>query len=379
MYTYQKTNTFFAQHAGGMGDAAADELRELGVGEVNPSVRGVFFQADSAGLYRVNYRSQILSRILAPLIVFDCHSKKYLYKTAMKIEWSDFMSVNTTFAIYATVSDSNINHSQYAALLLKDAIADYFRDRFAMRPDVDTNNPDIVFNLRIHKNRATISLDTSGGSLHRRGYRAEAVEAPMQETLAATIIRHSEWDGSRPLYDPMCGSGTLLGEALIRYCRIPTGLSRKRFGFENMPDFDPEIWDDVKKESDKRMRKLPPDLISGSDLSPQAVKAARKNLCNLPGGKEVNVYKKDYNAISSLENTTIVCNPPYGIRCGKKKDMESLYYSLGEFLKHKCKGADAYIYFGDPELMNHMKIKRSWRRRLKNGGLDGVMAKFVLY
>ena len=379
MYTYQKSGRFFAKHADGMDKVAVEELNELKVKNIKPFFRGIFFETDLAGLYRVNYLSQIVSRILAPLLTFDCHSTRYLYKTANKIEWSDFMTVDTTFAISATVSHSNIKHSQYAALCLKDSIVDYFRDRFGKRPNVDTLDPDVWFDLHIQNNRATISLDTSGGSLHRRGYRTESVEAPMQETLAAAIIRLSEWDGARPLYDPMCGSGTLLSEALIHYCRIPPGILRTGFGFENMPDYDKTLWAEVKREADNHKRELPDGLISGSDISSEAVNTARKNIGRLPGGNAVSLTKKDFNSIPGLENNLIVCNPPYGIRCGKKENLETLYRSLGEFLKHRCTGAEAYIYLGDKSMFKHIALRKTWKKELKNGGLDGILVKYEMY
>ena len=379
MYTYQKSGRYFAQHADGMDEVAVAELRELKVKNIKPYFRGIFFESDIAGLYSVNYMSQILSRILAPLLTFECHSTKYLYKTANKIEWSDFMTVNTTFAVNATVSHSKITHSQYAALCLKDSIVDYFRDRFGKRPDVDTKDPDIWFNLHIQNDRATVSLDTSGGSLHRRGYRTESVEAPMQETLAATIIGLSGWDGARPLYDLMCGSGTLLSEALIKYCRVPPGIFRARFGFESMPDYDKALWAEVKREADNRKRELPSGLISGSDISSKAVSIARKNMGKLPGGNTISLAKKDFNSISGLENTLIVCNPPYGIRSGKNENLAEFYHSIGEFLKHRCTGAEAYIYFGDRSMLKHMALRKSWKKELKNGGLDGILVKFEMY
>ena len=379
MYTYQKSARYFAQHADGMEEVAVAELRQLKVKNIKPFFRGIFFESDSAGLYRVNYLSQILSRILAPLLTFECHSTKYLYKTASKIEWSDFMTVNTTFAVNATVSHSKITHSQYAALCLKDSIVDFFRNRFGTRPNVDTKTPDIWFNLHIQNDRATVSLDTSGGSLHRRGYRTETVEAPMQETLAAAIILSSGWDGTRPLYDLMCGSGTLLSEALIHYCRIPPGIFRAKFGFENMPDYDKALWAKVKREADSRIRELPSGLISGSDISSKAVSIARKNIRKLQGGSTISLDKKDYTTISGLENTIIVCNPPYGIRTEKNENLEVFYHSLGEFLKHKCTGAEAYIYFGDRSMLKHMALRKSWKKELKNGGLDGILVKFEMY
>ncbi|MFC1606978.1 class I SAM-dependent RNA methyltransferase [Candidatus Latescibacterota bacterium] len=379
MYTYQKSGRFFAQHADGMETVAVDELREMKVKNIKPSFRGVFFETDMAGLYEVNYCSRLMSRILAPLLIFDCHSTKYLYKTARKILWDDFMTVDTTFAITATVSHSQIKHSQYASLCLKDAIVDHFRDRHGKRPNVDTDNPDVWFNLHIQNNRATISLDTSQGSLHRRGYRTESVEAPMQETLAAAIIRMTGWDGSRPLYDPMCGSGTLLCEALMSYCNVPSGTFRKRFGFEQLPDFNASHWAKVKKNIDRKIRPLPEGLMAGSDNDPNAVKAAKKNSRKIPGGNNLMVTREDFNSIPGLENRIIVCNPPYGIRTGKKDDMKDLYHSIGEFLKHKCKGAEAYIYLGDRSLLKHMALRKSWKKELKNGGLEGILVKFEMY
>jgi len=207
MYKYQKTGKFFAQHADGMGQVLAEELSELNMKNVVQSFHGVFFETDMAGLYKANYMSRISSRILAPLLTFDCHSTEYLYQTSKKIEWTDFMGLDSTFSISATLSNSKINHSQYAALCVKDAIADYFRDKYDKRPNVDTIDPDVSINLYIADNRATISLNTSGDSLHKRGYRMETSEAPMQETLAAAIMRITGWNGSKPLYDFMCGSG----------------------------------------------------------------------------------------------------------------------------------------------------------------------------
>lgn len=379
MYTYQKSNKFFAQYADGMESEAVKELRELNVKNVQPSFHGAFFESDKEGLYRVNYASRLLSRVLAPLLTFDCHSTKYLYQTARKINWNDFMTIKTTFAVSASVAHSKITHSQYAALCLKDAIVDHFRDLTGSRPNVDTIDPNVWFNLHIRANNAAISLDTSGGSLHRRGYRIESVEAPMQETLAAIIVRLSGWNGNQSLYDPLCGSGTLLSEALMNYCRIPAAKLRKKFGFKNMPDFDSSLWAKVKRDADHRIRAVPDGLISGSDISGKAITAARKNFKKLPGGNSIPLIRKDFTSLNGLENTIIVCNPPYGIRSGNKDNMQELYYSLGEFLKHKCTGCEAYIYFGERSLLRHVALRKSWKKELKNGGLEGILAKFVLY
>ncbi|MFH1580883.1 MAG: THUMP domain-containing protein, partial [Pseudomonadota bacterium] len=274
-YQYQEDCHYFAMVADGLKEAGAEELSELGAEDVRPEFSGIHFRADKSTLYRINYLTRLLSRCLAPLISFDCHDTDTLYQKAKQIEWEDFFAEGNTFAVSGNVSDSEISHSKYAALRLKDAVADYFKEKTGQRPDVSARNPDILLNLHIRHDKAVISLDTSGGALHRRGYREETVSAPMQETVAAAIIRFSEWDGSVPLYDPLCGSGTLLCEALMRYSNIPAGVFRNRFGFEFLPDFDGAVWKQVKKEADGHIRELPKGLIAGSDVSAEAVSAAR--------------------------------------------------------------------------------------------------------
>jgi putative N6-adenine-specific DNA methylase len=379
MYEYQITKTYFAQISAGMEELGAAELKKIGCENIRPEHRGIYFEADKEILYRVNYQSRLVSRILAPLNKFFCHQTRYLYKKAKEIDWTDFFKNNQTFAIFANVSNSKITHSQYAAQVLKDAIVDLFREKTGKRPNVEKVDPDVWINLHIESDFATISWDTSGGSLHRRGYRTESSEAPMQETLAAAIIRMSEWEGSQPICDPFCGSGTLLSEALMSYCRIPGNYLRKRFGFELLLDFEKSIWEKVKKEKHQQIKKLKPGLISGSDISTDAISAAKINLQNLPGGENVKFSKHDFQAITKLENSIIVCNPPYGIRMSDKRRVSELLKSFGDFLKHKCLGSTAYVYFGDRKLIPKIGLKPAWRKPLRNGGLDGRLAKFKIY
>ena len=286
---------------------------------------------------------------------------------------------DSTFAVSANVSDSAISHSKFAALRLKDAVADYFKEKSGQRPNVSVRNPDILLNLHIRNDKAVISLDTSGGALHRRGYREETVSAPMQETVAAAMIRFSQWNGSVPLYDPLCGSGTLLCEALMQYSKIPAGIFRNRFGFECMPDFDGAVWRQVKKEADGHIRKLPPGLIAGSDVSAEAVRATRTNLMGLHHGKNISVEVADFNKLSALEDLVIVTNPPYGIRMGEDENLEIFYKELGDFLKRKCKGSIAFIYFGDRAYIKKIGLKASWKKPIKAGGLDGRLVKYEIY
>ncbi len=379
VYQYQNDRRYFAQVADSLKEAGAKELAELGADDVRPEYRGIRFRADKATLYRINYQSRLLSRCLAPLLSFACPDADVLYQKARQVRWEAFFKRGNTFAVSANVSDSKITHSKFAALRLKDAVADYFNENTGRRPDVSVRNPDILLNLHIRKNRAVISLDTSGGALHRRGYREKAVTAPMQETVAAAIIRLSRWDGSVPLYDPLCGSGTLLCEALMAYCRIPAGVFRSRFGFESLPDFDRVVWQQVKKEAGGQIRQLPAGLIAGSDISKEAVSAARTNLMGLHDGKKVSISRTDFKELPAIERRIIVANPPYGIRMGGDEDLESFYSALGDFLKQKCKGSTAFIYFGERRYIKNIGLKASWKKPISAGGLDGRLVKYEMY
>lgn len=378
-FEYQRTGRFFGLIADGMEKLGEEELFSLGATDMQNAYRGMFFSADMETLYRINYRSRFFTRILAPLITFDCHSDRYLYRTARSMDWSTFLQADRTFAIFSSVSDSRIGHSQFAALRLKDAIADRFMELEGRRPSVDTDDPDVWIGLRIHRNRATIRLDTSGGSLHRRGYRKKSVEAPMQETLAAAIIHLSGWDGSTPLIDPMCGSGTLLCEALMKYCRIPSAYLRKKFGFQCMPEYDEDEWRALRKKADSAVRELPEGLLRGSDSSAENVAVARKNCRELPSGDRIDLTTCLYRQLGDIRGSTIITNPPYGLRLEKDGDMGGFMKELGDFLKFRCAGSTAYVYFGKRDLLKKIGLRTKWKVPLRNGRLDGRLAKFELY
>lgn len=379
VFAYQHDPQYFAQIAQGIEDLGAAELARLGAVDVRPAFRGLYFKADKAALYRINYQSRLVSRVIAPLSAFACYDTDRLYRNARRVPWKEILRVEQTLAVFANVSHSKIRHSQYAALCLKDAIADYFREDCGRRPSVQRTNPDVWISLYIENNRAVIGLDTSGGSLHRRGYRQEGVDAPMQETVAAAIVQWSEWDGTRPLVDPMCGSGTLLSEALMHHCGIPAAFLRPRFGFEQLPDFDRGLWSTVKAEADRAIRAPAAGRISGSDIAPGVVQIAHANLRRLPHGSSVRIQTRDYRKRSDLAGRVIICNPPHGIRLKPQGGTEAFYRELGDFLKQRCTGATAFIYFGDREMLKHIGLRPSWKRPLANGGLDGRLAKFDLF
>ena len=380
MFDYQQGAGFFAQIAGGLEKLGAAEFRELGAKNVRDVPRGIRFEADRETLYRVNYRSRLATKILAPLKKFPAKTPEELYLGAKQIDWTRIFRMDQTFAVFANTSRSQIDHSQYASLKVKDCIADMFRKRYkGKRPNVDPREPDLTINVHIYDDEVTISIDTSGGSLHRRGYRQEGVEAPMQETLAAAILDLAEWDGRRPLYDPMCGSGTLLGEAWLKAGNIPAGILRKHWGCQMLPDHDRRLWVKMKFEEDNRIKVVRGGQIRGSDIDPKAVKMTRRNVARIPGGDELRVKTADFRDLDPLEDRLIVCNPPYGIRLKKGEDMAAFMGEFGDFLKQKCTGSDAFIYVGDPELVKEVGLKAAWKKPLRNGGLDGRLVKYELY
>jgi putative N6-adenine-specific DNA methylase len=379
MFEYQQHNSFFAQVTGQMEELCEKELIELGAINTKKTYRGIFFNASTQALYKINYTSRLLSRVLAPLFSFSCHNTEAIKKIAKKISWEKILSADKTFAITASISNSNINNSLYAALCLKDGIADYFRENLGKRPNVDKINPDVRLNLHIEKDSALISLDTSGEALHKRGYRLLAGKAPMQETLAAALIRISNWNGSNVLWDPMCGSGTILCEAAMLYSQIPAQFLRVKFGFFNMPDFRLTDWNNIKNECDKKIRQLPRGIITGSDVSSEAIKVAKSNLSRLPYGDCVELKCTSFQKVNKFENGTLITNPPYGMRLGKINEVQNLYKELGDFLKTKCTGTSAFIFTCEPSLRKSVGLKTSRRIHLSNGKLEGVLLQIVSY
>jgi putative N6-adenine-specific DNA methylase len=379
MFFYQTSGRYFGQVAEGIEEIGREEIEALGAREVRATYRGLHFRADPPVLYRVNYCSRLLTRVLAPLRSFACPDADALYRAGRSIDWTKLFTPKQTFAVDANIANSRISHSRYAAQKLKDAIADGFRETQGVRPSVDPRSPDVWISLRIHADRATIGFDTSGGSLHRRGYRARTVEAPIQETLAAAIVRFSDWEGERPLLDPMCGSGTLLAEALMRAARIPAGYLRASFGFRRLPDFDAGAWRAVKQEADGEIRAVPADLLEGSDLSPEAAAAARANLRLLPGGERVRIGVRAFQEHPGLERGCILCNPPYGIRSGRGEDVGLLLKMFGDFLKRRCSLSTALVYFGERDLVKRVELRPKWKKALRNGGLDGRLVRYDLY
>lgn len=378
-FLYQTGEPFFAQVPDGGEEVAGEELLRLGANDVRPGYRGLYFHAQRDALYRIVYGALTVSRVLCPLVRFQAHSPEYLHRRVQDVDWTQLFTTRHTFAVFATVANSAIRHSQYAALTVKDAIVDQFRERTGTRPNVDPLHPDLWINLYLHANRATISLDLSGGSMHRRGYRVESIEAPMQETVAAVMLAMTGWNGEKPLVDPMCGSGTILCEALMRYCRVPAAYLRPAQGVRFLPDYDVTAWKEVKQTADADIRDLPEGLIRGSDASRDAVRAARTNLSRLPDGRRVAVDARRYEQIVGIHHAAIVTNPPYGIRIGQRDAMPEFVRGFGDFLKQRCAGTTAFVYFGERELIKSVGLRPAFKKPLANGGLDGRLTKFEMF
>lgn len=377
-FLYQKHGRYFAQVAHGLRELAAEELEALGAEKTGLARGGLHVHADQAMAYRLVYRSRLISRLLAPLITFDCHSDKYLYRTAQRIDWPELFGLGDTFSITANVGESAITHSLFAAQRLKDAIVDRFRADVGDRPSVDASHADVVLNLHIWKNRATISLDLGSGSLHRRGYRLESGEAPMQETVAAAILHLTGWNGEQDFLDPMCGSGTIVAEAWMRSRGLPAGMLRPKWGVSYLPDFSESAWNDVQKLAKPAESGRTLGRISGSDRDARAIQQAQANVNRLPGAK-IALERRPFQALEGIENTTIVTNPPYGLRLDNPTEAGLLMKEFGDFLKQKCQGSTAWVYFGQRELMKSVGLRTAAKIPLRTGGLDGRLAKYELW
>ena len=378
-YLYQQHNQYFSQYAFGSAIPAKNELIELGAQNIKDGYLGYYFHINNKDLYRLIYKNRISTRILAPLLTFDCHSEKYLYKMAQKINWNDFLTVHKTFSIVSNVSNSNIKNSQYASYILKDAIVDQFNKNEKKRPNVNTYFPDLLLNLYIHENKAKISIDLGGGSLHKRGYRKSTTEAPIKENLAASIIDFTEWNKKTPIYDPFCGSGTLLIEAAIKYTETPPSLLRSKFGFLRLPEFNATTWNQIKCEINKNIKSLPNNLIYGSDIDDRTILQAKDNAYSYENFSSINLTTKNFEDIDTIKDKIIITNPPYGIRQNTIQEAELILKKFGDFLKQRCVGTTAFVFFGNKEIMKKIGLKPDKKIPINTGKLPGLLCRYPIY
>jgi len=362
----------------GLEDVLASELRSLGARDVSVLNRAVLFEGDKRLLYKVNYCSRTALSFLMPVSEFRIKSKEDLYNGALKTDWSRFLDEGKTFAVAPVINSPLFAHTGYAGLLLKDAVADYFRNKTGYRPSVDTHNPDLLINLHISNNLVTISLDSSVVPLFKRGYRQEQAVAPLNEVLAAGVIMLSGWNGNVPLLDPMCGSGTIPIEAAMIACNIPPGKFRQFFGFQRWRDYDKDLFETVREESESLV-KLSPVSINGSDISEEAVIMARSNVARAGLNDVVSVSIADFKDLThSGSECSLFLNPPYGMRI-RPEEIDSLYGMIGSTLKHVFSGTTAWIITSNKESLKHVGLRPSMKYTLFNGALECQLLKFELY
>jgi len=369
---------FTAKTFYGLEAVLADELKELGASDIEVANRAVMFTGNKEMLYTVNYCSRIALSVLLQVKGFRISSGDELYRKASGIDWSSIMDENSTFSVTPVVHSDLFRHSQYPALVLKDAIADYFRERSGRRPSVNGSDPDVALNLHISNNQVDISLDSSVIPLFKRGYRAEQGLAPLNEVLAAGMLRLSGWDGSIPLYDPMCGSGTILIEAGMMAAGIPAGSFRKSFGFSRWNNFDESLFKKVKEKASKEITDQV-ITISGSDISEAAVKQAKVNIDKAGLGGIVSVETAGFgDSVKKSEKGYLIFNPPYGVRI-KPEETESLYRMIGSTLKHNYAGYHAWIITSEREYLNNIGLKPARKYILYNGSIECIFAGYELY
>ena len=371
-------NRYFATCARGLEPVLAGELNALGASAVEPGRGGVTFQGDSAMLYRACLWLRTAVRVLRPIREFDAHSPDELYEAVRAINWSDWMTPDHTLAVDCNVRDSAITHSQYAARRVKDAICDQFRDRTGRRPSVDTEQPMIGLNLHISKNHAILSLDSSWSSLHKRGYRPIQTVAPLNEALAAGLLLRSGWDGTTPLVDPLCGSGTFCIEGAWIALNRPPGLTRKWFAFQGWPDFDRVLWNAIRDDARAAVRKEFPTLIAGSDVRQDAIDFARTNARSAGVGNLLKFDKLEVRDARPPTNVpgTIICNPPYGERIGEEEELIGLYRRIGDVAAQHWRGWRLLVFTSNTMLAKKVGLKVVHKEPFFNGSLECFLWEF---
>ncbi len=386
----QATFLMLAKTFKGLEEVLAQELIELGANDVQLERRAVSFRGDKELLYRANLCLRTAIRILVPVKKDRLKAKgerlkpeDQVYAIAKSVDWSRYMTEDNTFVIDTTVYSEFFHNSLFVTYRVKDAIADYWNEKTGKRPNVNAENPDIRINLHIGNDQVTLSLDSSGESLHKRGYRVATTEAPISEVLAAGMLLMAGWKGQSDFYDPMCGSGTLLIEAALIARNIAPGVFRQSFAFEKWPDFDADLWSDIYND-DSNKREFE-HKIYGSDASFYAIQQAAKNIKSAGVQKDIELKQIRMEEISNIKSQIsnpsplVMLNPPYGERLKSNKEMEDLYGAIGSTLKHQFAGATAWIISSNAEAMKRIGLKPSKKYRLLNGELDCQFNRYDLF
>lgn len=362
----------------GFEEILAKELRNLGGGNVTEGIRSVSFEGDTGFMYKANLCLRTAIKILKPIHSFYVRDENDLYKKVYAMEWSEYLSPDITFAIDATVHSDSFTHSLYVSQKTKDAIVDKFREMDGRRPSVDIKFPDVRINIHIQKNQCNIALDTSGRSLHQRGYRTATNIAPINEVLAAGLLLLSGWDGQCDFLDPMCGSGTFLTEAAMIACNIPANINRKEFAFEKWDDFDEELFEKIVDVCLNKTREFHHKII-GYDKAPSAVRKAQENVLNANLSEYITIARENFFKTEkpTEDHLHIVFNPPYGERLNI--EMEEFYGLIGDTLKQKYSGTDAWFITSNLEALKFVGLRPSRKIKVFNSHLESRLVKYVMY
>jgi putative N6-adenine-specific DNA methylase len=354
------------------------ELQELGAQNTQRLKRAVSFEGDKRLMYKVNLHSRLALKILLPFYSFKARNDRELYDAIGSIDWSTFLDVNGSLAIDGLLRSDYFNHSQYIALKAKDAIVDQFRSKFNKRPNVDIVNPDLRLNLHIFQDSATLSLDSSNDSLHRRGYREDANKAPLNEVTAAAIVKMTGWNGSEALMDGMCGSGTILIEAAMMAKNIPANYLRKRFGFQSWLDYDHQLWQVVKQEGKAGIKDVKL-TINGSDISWDTLQIAKSNVDKAGLTGVIKLDKTPFeNLTPNAERGCLIMNPPYGERLALE-EANAFYKMIGDKFKKDFSGWQAWVLSSNQEAMKSIRLKTSQRLLVFNGPLECKFHQYEMY
>ncbi|MEI6575002.1 MAG: THUMP domain-containing protein, partial [Bacteroidota bacterium] len=368
-----------AKTVSGMEPLLLDELNALGALDAKVVTRAVAFRGDLELLYRTNYLCRTALRILKPIHTFTAWNEQELYDEVRKVNWPEYLTVKNTFAIDAVASNSEFTHTKYLAQKVKDGIVDQFRDSMGIRPSVDITNPDIRIDLHVNGSDCTLSLDSSGSSLHKRGYRRNTHEAQANEVLAAGMVLLSQWDRKSPLIDFMCGSGTILIEAAMAAYNIPAGYYRKEWSFMQWNDFDKKLWKLTLDRNEPDIRATQGPEILGSDISTKSIAQCRENITHCGLQDKISVKKQDFIEFEPPEAPgVLILNPPYGERM-EVDDIISLYREIGDELKLKFSGYSAWIISSDMQALKFVGLHPRKKYKVFNGPLECRFAGFDLY
>jgi putative N6-adenine-specific DNA methylase len=362
----------------GFEELLAKELRDLGGINVRAGVRNVSFEGDMGFMYKANLCLRTAIKIVKPIHSFFVHDEHDLYRKIYAMDWSEYLTIDTTFAIDATVNSENFTHALYVSQKTKDAIVDKFRDLEGDRPNVDIKHPDLRINIHIQKDQCNVALDSSGASLHHRGYRTATNIAPINEVLAAGLLLLSGWDGQCDFLDPMCGSGTMLTEAAMIACNIPANINRKGFAFEKWEDFDEELYNKIVESSLNKTREFHYKIV-GYDKAPSAVEKAIDNVENANLSEYIRIEQQNFfETKKDTENHLhMVFNPPYGERLNI--EMEDFYASIGNTLKRNYPGTDAWFITSNLEALKYVGLRPSRKIKVFNSHLESKFVKYVMY